>query len=99
MNKQEYLGQLRAALACLPEDEIAESVAFYEEMIDDRMADGLAEEEAVASLDDPKAAARTIIADVSMSPATTVLESGSPAVSPTTAVPVAAALAKQKNRA
>lgn len=99
MNKQEYLGQLRAALACLPEDEIAESVAFYEEMIDDRVADGLTEEDVVASLDDPKVAARTIIADVSMSPATTVLESGSPAVSPTTAVPATAAPVKQKNRA
>lgn len=68
MNKQEYLGQLRAALACLPEDEIAESVAFYEEMIDDRVADGLTEEDVVASLDDPKVAARTIIADLPVVP-------------------------------
>ena len=34
MNKQEYLAQLRAALACLPEGEIEESVAFYTEMIE-----------------------------------------------------------------
>lgn len=64
MNKQEYLGKLREALACLPDDEIDESVAFYAEMIDDRMADGMAEDEAVAQLDDPKAAARAIIADL-----------------------------------
>lgn len=93
MNKQEYLGQLRAALACLPEDEIAESVAFYEEMIDDRVADGLTEEDVVASLDDPKVAARTIIAGVSTLLATTVLEPEAPAASPTTVAP-----AKQKNR-
>ena len=68
MNKQEYLAQLRAALACLPEGEIEESVAFYTEMIDDRVADGLTEEEATAQLDDPKAAARAIIADLPVVP-------------------------------
>lgn len=68
MNKQEYLAQLRAALACLPEGEIEESVTFYTEMIDDRVADGLTEEEATAQLDDPKAAARAIIADLPVVP-------------------------------
>lgn len=72
MNKQEYLAQLRAALACLPEGEIEESVAFYTEMIDDRVADGLTEEEAAAQLDDPKAAARAIIADLPVVPRTVV---------------------------
>lgn len=72
MNKQEYLAQLRAALACLPEGEIEESVAFYTEMIDDRVADGLTEEEATAQLDDPKAAARAIIADLPVVPRTVV---------------------------
>ena len=73
MNKQEYLAQLRAALACLPEGEIEESVGFYAEMIDDRVADGMTEEEAVAQLDDPKAAARAIIADLPAVPRTVVL--------------------------
>ena len=72
MNKQEYLARLRAALACLPEGEIEESVAFYTEMIDDRVADGLIEEEATAQLDDPKAAARAIIADLPVVPRTVV---------------------------
>ena len=72
MNKQEYLARLRAALACLPEGEIEESVAFYAEMIDDRVADGMTEEEAVAQLDDPKAAARAIIADLPVVPRTVV---------------------------
>ena len=68
MNKQEYLASLRAALACLPESEIEESVAFYTEMIDDRVADGLTEEEATSQLDDPKTAARAIIADLPVVP-------------------------------
>ena len=72
MNKQEYHARLRAALACLPEGEIEESVAFYTEMIDDRVADGLTEEEATAQLDDPKAAARAIIADLPVVPRTVV---------------------------
>ena len=72
MNKQEYLASLRAALACLPESEIEESVAFYTEMIDDRVADGLTEEEATAQLDDPKTAARAIIADLPVVPRTVV---------------------------
>ncbi len=72
MNKQEYLAQLRAALACLPEGEIEESVAFYTEMIDDRVAEGLTEEEATAQLDDPKAAARAIVADLPVVPRTVV---------------------------
>ncbi len=72
MNKQEYLASLRAALACLPEGEIEESVAFYAEMIDDRVADGLTEEEATSQLDDPKAAARAIIADLPVVPRTVV---------------------------
>lgn len=61
MNKREYLDQLRAALGCLPEEEIEESLAFYAEMIDDRVADGMSEEESTAQLDEPKAAARAII--------------------------------------
>lgn len=68
MNKQEYLDQLRAALGCLPEEEIEESVAFYAEMIDDRVADGMSEEEATAQLDNPKAAARAIIGDLPTEP-------------------------------
>lgn len=64
MNKQEYLDQLRTALGCLSEEEVEESVAFYTEMIDDRVADGMSEEEATAQLDEPKTAARAIIGDL-----------------------------------
>ena len=47
MNKQEFLTQLRNGLSGLPQDELEERLAFYNEMIDDRMEEGLSEEEAV----------------------------------------------------
>lgn len=50
MRKQEFLGQLRKGLATLPQNDIAEHLAFYNEMIDDRMEEGLSEEDAVAAV-------------------------------------------------
>ena len=50
MNKQEFLAALREGLRGLPPADIEERVAFYDEMIDDRMEEGLTEEEAVAEL-------------------------------------------------
>ncbi len=47
MNKQEFLSQLREALAGLPAEEREERLTFYREMIDDRMEEGFSEEEAV----------------------------------------------------
>ena len=60
MDKQEYLVYLRKKLAGLPKEEIEERVAFYSEMIDDRMEEGLSESEAVlavCSVDDLSASA------------------------------------------
>ena len=37
MSKQEFLSRLRQALSGLPEDDVAERIAFYSESIDDRM--------------------------------------------------------------
>lgn len=50
MNRQEFLSALRDALSGLPENDIEERVAFYNEMIEDRMEEGLGEEEAVAGI-------------------------------------------------
>jgi uncharacterized membrane protein len=47
VNKKEFLDRLRSSLGGLPKDEIAERITFYSEMIDDRMEEGLSEEEAV----------------------------------------------------
>ena len=48
MTKREFLEQLAGKL---PQEEREERLAFYSEMIDDRMEEGLTEEEAVASID------------------------------------------------
>lgn len=50
MNKQEFLNLLRRELSGLPQGEIEERVGFYAEMIDDRMEEGLTEEEAVEAV-------------------------------------------------
>ncbi len=50
MNKQEFLDSLKEKLSGLPQDEIDERISFYSEMIDDRMEDGVSEEEAVEGI-------------------------------------------------
>jgi len=50
MNKQEFLAQLRKGLSGLPQDDIEERLTFYSEMIEDRIEEGLSEEEAVSAV-------------------------------------------------
>ncbi len=50
MTKQEFLLQLRKGLKGLPQDDIEERLTFYNEMIEDRMEEGLSEEEAVSAV-------------------------------------------------
>lgn len=50
MNKQEFLAALQAGLKGLPRGDIQHWVEFYREMVEDRMEDGMSEEEAVAAL-------------------------------------------------
>ena len=50
MTKQEFLSVLREALTGLPPSDVEEHAAFYAEMIEDRIEDGLPEEEAVAAI-------------------------------------------------
>ncbi len=50
MNKQEFLAHLQEGLKGLPSDDVRERMMFYEEMIDDRMEDGVSEEDAIKSL-------------------------------------------------
>lgn len=63
MTKQEFLNKLENALCGLPQDDIKKSLDFYSEMIDDRIEDGLSEQEAVAVFDVDKIA-KTILADI-----------------------------------
>ena len=64
MTKAEYLSRLESLLSCLPEGQRAESLAFYEEMILDRMEEGLSEEEAISTLDAPGVVAEAILDDL-----------------------------------
>ena len=50
MNKFEFLTELRAKLWALSAEDAQRSLDYYAEMIDDRMEDGLSEEEAVAAI-------------------------------------------------
>lgn len=50
ITKKEFLALLKNALIGLSPQEISESINFYNEMISDRMEDGLSEEEAVAEI-------------------------------------------------
>ena len=52
MNKQEFLTELRKGLSGLPQEDIDECLTFYCEMLDDRIEEGLTEEEAVAAVGD-----------------------------------------------
>ena len=64
MNKTEFLNQLQQGLSQLPEDEIRDHLEYYEEMISDRMEDGMTEQQALEALGDPRQAARQILAEM-----------------------------------
>ena len=50
MTKHEFLVDLGLGLSCLPQEDAEERLSFYSEMIDDRIEEGLSEEEAVAAI-------------------------------------------------
>lgn len=52
MNKSEFLLSLEKKLEALPPNEIEVTQGFYSEMIDDRIEDGMSEENAVAAVGD-----------------------------------------------
>lgn len=64
MNKQEFISELEKALAGLPQDDVLERLSFYGELIDDRVEDGLSEEEAVAEAGPADEVAKQILADI-----------------------------------
>jgi len=50
VTKQEFINELEEKLKGLPKKESADRVTFYSEMIDDRVEDGLTEQEAVMEI-------------------------------------------------
>ena len=67
MNKQEFLEKIRNQLAGLSEDDIKKSIDYYTEMIEDRMEEGLTEEEAVKAMGKPEEVASQILMDTPFS--------------------------------
>lgn len=62
MNKEDYKSQLEALLKSLPKKDREEAILFYMEMIDDRIDEGMSEEDAIANVASPGVAAEEIIA-------------------------------------
>ncbi len=64
MKKQEFLNEISARLKGLPDEEIRRSIDYFSEMIDDRMEDGMSEEEAVEAAGSVDDAVNDILKDV-----------------------------------
>ena len=64
MTKLQFLFALRDRLAGLPQNDIEERLRFYSEMIEDRMEEGLSEEEAVAAVGSVDEIASQITAEI-----------------------------------
>ena len=60
MNKQEFLSTLGAGLQDYPEADRQQYIDYYSEMIDDRIEEGLSEDEAVADIGTPQKATAQI---------------------------------------
>ena len=71
MRKEEFLSALAERLSALSQENREERVNFYREAIEDRMEDGIAEEQAVAELGDMESIVSQILADLPLSPAVT----------------------------
>lgn len=67
MNKQEFLDKLEKGLCGLPQNDIKERLIFYNEMIDDRMEEGLTEEEAVSGIGTVDEVVSQIVTETSLS--------------------------------
>ena len=69
MNKTEFIDELYHLLKPLSKAELQQHLDYYEEMIADRMEDGIAEEEAVAALGSPADIAAQILGEEPPKPA------------------------------
>lgn len=64
MLKQEFITALKDGLSGLPEQDLNERLTFYGEMIDDRMEEGLSEEEAVAAIGPIDAVVNEVLSEI-----------------------------------
>ena len=66
MRKEQFLNELRNKLAVLPKEEADDRLSFYSEMIDDRVAEGKTEEEAVDEIGGVDKVVNEIAGDTSL---------------------------------
>ena len=66
MNKKEFLDILQARLAGLPQKDISRSLEFYAEMIDDRMEEGMDEQQAVSEIGSVDEVVTQILSETSL---------------------------------
>lgn len=64
MTKTAYLAKLTECLKGIPEDEINKTIAYYNEIIEDRMEEGQTEEKAVDGLEHPSEVARQLLVEL-----------------------------------
>ena len=64
MTKLNFILTLNDKLSGLPQDEVEERISFFSEMIEDRMEDGMPEEDAVAAVGSVDDIASQIIMDI-----------------------------------
>lgn len=68
MTKLDFILALNERLAGLPREEVRERISFYAEMIEDRIEEGLSEEEAVAAVGSVEEIARQIASEIAPAP-------------------------------
>lgn len=64
MNKQEFISILQAKLSGMPKREVKERLSFYEEIINDKIEEGLSEEQAILELGSIEKIANQIASDI-----------------------------------
>ena len=67
MRKEEFISKLRKKLSGMPKKEIEDRLNFYSEMIDDKIEEGILEDDAVSSLGSIDSIAEQIISDIPFS--------------------------------
>lgn len=64
MNKTEFFAALRSKLDRLPKHEVDQSISFYDEIIADRMEEGMSEQQAIEALGSLEAITEQIYAEI-----------------------------------
>ncbi len=67
MNKQDFLIELRKGLSGLPKADVEERISFFSEMIDDKVEEGLSEEQAVLEAGSINEIVSQVLADTPLS--------------------------------